>query len=372
MRILRVAQKVYPDVTGGGPYHVHALSRDQADRGHDVTVATVATDGSRPSSERRDGYEVRRFSPTASLLGNDVSLGLARYLASASGFDVVHAHSHLYFATNVAAVRRRLGSTPLAVTNHGLYSQTAPRWVFDGYLRTLGRWTFNRADVVFCYTDEDERRLREIGVEAPVSVVANGIDETRFTPDGPRSDRIAPEDFVVLFVGRLVEGKRPRDAIDAVARLGRDVPDASLVLVGDGPLRGDLERYARERGVPDRVQFLGAVPYEDMPSVYRSADVLLLPSEAEGLPRTVLEGFASEVPAVTSDLDQLVPVVEQAGETVPVGAVPEFAAALRSLADDDARRPSLGAAGRRLVHEQFTWEQTVEETTARLEALGEW
>ena len=78
MRILRVAQEIYPDVVGGGAYHAHAMSRDQAEMGHDVTVLPVS-DADRPGRERRDGYEVVRYNPTFTLLGNDVSIGAPRF-----------------------------------------------------------------------------------------------------------------------------------------------------------------------------------------------------------------------------------------------------------------------------------------------------
>jgi len=120
---------------------------------------------------------------------------------------VIHAHSHLYFATNLAALKRRVGDIPLAITNDGLFSQNAPEWVFDLYLRTVGRWTFNQADQIFCYTDEDKRRVRELGVRSPITVVSNGIDTERFTPEGSTSELIESDGPVVLFVGRLVEGK---------------------------------------------------------------------------------------------------------------------------------------------------------------------
>ena len=131
MRILRVAQKTYPDVKGGGPYHTYAMSRDQAAMGHDVTVLTVRTDPSLPHIEERDGFTVVRYDPAVNLLGNDISPGVAQYLADAADFDVMHAHSHLYFSTNLAAIKRFVGDTPLAITNHRLYSQNAPEWVFD-------------------------------------------------------------------------------------------------------------------------------------------------------------------------------------------------------------------------------------------------
>jgi len=333
--------------------------------GHEVTVLTVTDDETLPRREQRDGYRIVRRRPTATVLGNELSVGVARFLREASGFDVVHAHSHLYFSTNVAAVKRRLGGTPLAITNHGLYSQSAPEWMFERYLATLGRWTFDAADVVFCYTEEDKDRLREFGVGTDVAVVPNGVDTERFTPEGPQSDKIDHDGPVILFIGRLVEGKRPRDAIGAVARLPAEV-NAHLYVVGDGPLREGVRSHAESLGAIDRVTFLGRVPYDEMPAVYRAGDLLLLPSRAEGLPRTVLEAFASGIPVVSSYLPHTAPIVETGGETVQVGDVEGYAATLeRVLAD----RSAPGEAGRQLVLDDHRWRDTTEATTERLESL---
>jgi glycosyltransferase involved in cell wall biosynthesis len=373
MRVLRVAQKVYPDVVGGGPYHVHAMSRDQAAMGHDVTVLTVdhgdGTAGHRPHVESRNGYTVVRYPARAAPLGNAVAPGIGQFLRDAPAYDVVHAHSHLYFATNLAALQRRLGDTPLAITNHGLYSQNAPRWAFDLYLRTLGRWTFDAADAVFCYTDADRDRLRERGVSTRIEVVPNGIDTTRFTPDGPTHEEVKGNP-AILFVGRLVEGKRPTDALAAVARLREEYPDAMLTVCGEGPLRSTLGKQAREHDMESALEFLGHVDYEAMPSVYRAADALVLPSRAEGFPRTVLEAMATGTPVVVSDLPGIGPVVDGdhegatvGGETVAVGDVAGFAAALGRVLEGSYHPADV-------ITERYDWADTVERTTAVLESLA--
>lgn len=363
MRVLRVAQKVYPDVTGGGPYHVHAMSRDQADMGHDVTVLTTRDDESLPKAEERSGYEIVRVQKGVTVAGNDLSPSVARYLWKyADDYDVVHAHSHLYFSTNVASVVRRIGNVPLAITNHGLYSQSAPEWVFDVYLRTLGRWTFDQADVVFCYTKTEKRRLGELGVRSRIEVVSNGIDTERFSPEGPGSELIESAGPVVLFVGRLVEGKRPDVAMEAFATVLEEHPGAELYLCGEGSLRGELERQALNLGIASSITFLGYVPYDEMPAVYRSADALVLPSRTEGLPRTVLEALATNVSVVVSDLEQVQPIVNGGGKTVPVGDVDGFARALESVlsADYDPRQ---------IVKEDIAWSDTVRRTTDVLASL---
>ena len=293
MRVLRVAPWIYPDTMGGGDYRVHAMSRDQADMGHDVTVLTTGAGASLPLVQETHGYTIHRVSPGVELLGNEISPGMAWFLwhADTDDYDVIHAHSHYYFSSNLAALKRLLGDVPLAITNHGLYSQNAPEHLFKWYLRTLGRWTFNQADVVFCYTEIDRRRMRGLGVRSRIGVVPNGIDTQRFTPDGPGSELIDAEGRVVLFVGRLVDGKRPWLAIEAFGAIREEFPDAELYFCGEGQLREELGRLARDLWVAEAVTFIGQVPYEEMPCIYRSSDVLVLPSRVEGLPRTVLEAM---------------------------------------------------------------------------------
>ena len=364
MRILRIAQKVYPDVKGGGPYHVHAMSRDQAAMGHDVTVVTVDDDREKPHLEDRGGYTLIRYPSTTTLLGNDISVGLAHYLNDAERFDVIHAHSHLYFSTNLAAMKRRSGDLPLAITNHGLYSQNAPEWVFDVYLRSVGRWTFNQADVVFCYTEEDERRVRSFDVTSDIEVVPNGIDTERFTPDGPTTDLIGHDGPVVLFVGRLVEGKRPELAVEAVKRLREERPDVKLYVCGEGPLQAELEAT-----VGDGVEFLGHVSYDEMPEVYRRSDVLVLPSRAEGLPRTVLEAMASKTPVITSDLPNIREVVTQGGRTVKEDDPDAWRDAIHRLLSERSLAEELGASGYELVTKSHSWSETVRLTTDSLRRI---
>ncbi|MEF8853295.1 MAG: glycosyltransferase family 4 protein [Haloarculaceae archaeon] len=369
MRILRVAQKVYPTHIGGGAYHVHALSRDQAEMGHDVTVLTFRDNPDQPAGEMRDGYRVVRVRSLVELIGNALGPGIYRCLAEHADHDVVHAHSHLYFSTNVAALRQLVEDRPLAITNHGLYSQSAPQRVFDPYLKTLGRWTLNCSELVFCYTEIDEQRLRKIGVDTEIAVVANGINPERFCPDGPVHASMPTGVPVALVAGRLVEGKNPDDALTAVEQVRERGVPIRLVFCGDGPARADLEARVKGTDREPWVTFLGHVPYDEMPHVYRGADLLVQPSRAEGFPRTVLEAFASEVPAVTSALPQLRPVVETAGRTAPLGDVTAIADRIHDLLDNPELRARLGRSGRELVTDRFRWSETVRETTDRLEAL---
>ncbi|MFC7058382.1 glycosyltransferase family 4 protein [Halovenus salina] len=369
MRILRVSHWLYPDEIGGGGYHVHAMSRDQATQGHDVTVLKIATDIEQVRREERHGYEIVYCPATIDVLKNDISFAAARKLFDADDFDVIHAHSHFYFSTNLAALKRRLGETPLAITNHSLYSQSAPERLFSYYLRTVGRWTLDSADIIFCYTEEERQKTHELGVSSETAVIANGIDEQQFHPDGPESEYMALDAPSVLFVGRLVEGKNPQDAIETIATVRDEHPAATLYLVGDGPMRAELQSMVRERNLSDAVEFLGQLEYDEMPPLFRSADVLLLPSRAEGFPRVVMEAMAAETPVVCTALDQVETAVDGAGYTVPIGDTQQMATNISQLLADPKLRAECGSQGRCTVEERFAWSDTVSQTTTSLSKL---
>jgi len=372
MRILRVAQDIFPETVGGAPYHIHALSRDQAARGHDVTVLTVSDEVDQRETVNRDGYTLIRQPPKVEILGNQLFTNTIGTLRNNEDYDVVHAHSHLFFSTNVAAAYCRLKGVPLAVTCHGLNSQRGPFWFSRAHLRTLGKWTYDSADVTFCYTDVEQSKLRDLGVDADIAVVNNGIDTDWFSPSGPTHEGIdATSGPPIVFVGRLVDGKRPQDALAAFAEIRDRCPDAQLFFCGDGPMRDSLEETVSEQGLDDAVTLLGRVPYSEMPSVFRAADMFVLPSRTEGFPRTVLEALSCETPVVSSNLEQTAKIVEQTGATVEVGDIEGLATAVADLIEDQQLLSDLGSHGRQIVTTRYDWEDTVRETTNVLGQVAE-
>lgn len=360
LHILRIASDVYPDVTGGGAIHAHAMSRQQAARGHSVTVLTSDHgDSDRPAVERTDGYTIVRHQELVRPFGNSITpsivASLRDHLADA---DVVHAHSHLYFTSNVAAVMGQVSETPLVVTNHGLMSQTAPKWLQRLFIPTVAQFTFNAADRVLCYTETDRRRLRERDVDTPVEVIENGIDCEQFTPV-PTNER--PQRL--LFVGRLTDIKGVPTLLEGFARLSDQYPELELRIVGDGPQRTAYEQQCRDLGIDDRVTFVGTVPYDEVASHYQECQALVLPSRNEGMPRTVLEAMACETPVVTTALPQLESTVEGAGDTIAAGSVADLVESVSRLLDDEALRRRLGRTARQRVVAENSWAKTVERTT---------
>lgn len=360
VRILRIASDVYPDIMGGLSLHVHEMSRLQAEWGHDVTVLT-SDHGNHdiPSKEERAGYDLIRHREVASPLDNTIVPGIVRTIKRmADDYDVVHAHSHLFFSTNVAAVVSKTLDTPLVVTNHGLISQTAPGWVQKAFIPTVAKFTLNAADEVLCYTETDKRRLRERGIDSSVSVVHNGIDCELFSPTQSKESKKQ-----ILFVGRLKPGKGVRTLLAAFERLTTDFPEYKLKIVGDGPLRDDLFDVAHEKEIASHVDFAGQMENNAIAEVYAESELFVLPSLNEGLPRTVLEAMACQVPVITSDLDQLKSLVDGAGRTVPQRNSAKLATEIADLLSNPGLRNKMGSTGRKRVQNEYSWRETVQETT---------
>lgn len=142
MEILRVVSDYYPYIIGGLPIHAYELSEAQARFGHDVTVYTSFANVNGTRDIER-GYHLTFIKPSIKIYGNSIMPTLPfKLFRNRSKFDIIHAHSHLYFSTNVCSLIRKFGSAPVVITNHGLRSQTVPKWLNDAYIPTVGRWTY--------------------------------------------------------------------------------------------------------------------------------------------------------------------------------------------------------------------------------------
>ena len=201
-------------------------------------------------------------------------------------------------------------------------------------------------------------RLRERGL-AQVVDVPNAVDAELFRPqpsDFRQTRGIGPAEFVALYVARFQEFKNHATLVEAFARLAQDHPASRLVLVGSGPLRERTEQLARERGLADKVLFLGEVPYRDLPGIYAAADVKVISSDYESFCFAALEAMSTGLPVLTTDCAWVPRLVSDgAGIVVPVGDAEAFAVALKKLADNPALRQRMGATGRQQVLERHTW-----------------
>ncbi len=190
-----------------------------------------------------------------------------------------------------------------------------------------------------------------------VTVIPNPVDLDRFTPgDKPpdllRAHAIRPDDVVVAHLSNLSPTKRPLDVIESAARVLAEDPRVVYLIVGDGPNRAPMEARCRELGIAHRVRFAGWVEHAVMPGYLRVADIVVMPSEHEGMPCAYLETQASGRLLVASDIPATREVVVD-GETGLIarrGDVEHLAATTLRGVRDPALRAAIGRAARTAVH----------------------
>lgn len=223
---------------------------------------------------------------------------------------------------------------------------------------SFSRWKYRQVNLFLAASAAIRDVLVQDGIrESQINVVHDGIDVAkigRLPVVDMRAEFWLPHGAPVLAnVGALVAHKGQRYLIDAMPHVLRDVPDAHLVIFGEGELRGAIERQIKELHVDKHVLLAGFRP--DVLQLMKSADLFVMSSVTEGLGSTVLDAMAMKL-AVVGTLAGGIPEAVADGQTgllVPPAHPRELAAAIIRLLKDPARRAQMGAAGHTRVSEQF-------------------
>ncbi len=258
-------------------------------------------------------------------------------------------HLHAHFATAATEVARdaaALAGVPVTVTAHAKDIFQA-----DNALRLRER--LEGVSAVVTISDFNAGHLRQVLPGIPVHHVPPGIQLGEPVPQRPEGS--------VLCVARLVPKKGVDALIEAFALLRDRFPSRRLEIIGDGPLAAELARLAAERGIADRVAFLGSRPREDVERAFDRCSVFVLPcriardGDRDGMPTVLLEAMARSVPVISTRVGGIPELVrhEQTGLLVAPDDPSGLARAISRLLDDPCLAQRLGINGRALVAERF-------------------
>jgi glycosyltransferase involved in cell wall biosynthesis len=368
----------YPPVGGGAANATRFIGRALADLGHRITVLTAAF-GTERGWVKDEAVAVLRLdslrkAPDRSNMREMLSflrhaLSSAGGIARERGIDGVITFFTLPCGP-VGLLLRRMGIPYVVSLRGGDVPGLVPQLnLFHALVRPLRRMILRRAVAVIANSPS----LAALSQEAdpiPVAVIPNGVDAAFFQPAQRSATR---GNFSLLFVGRLVEQKNLKAVLGAIARLRpRLRGPLSLQVVGDGPLRGELERLAQFLDVSELVTWHGWLNKARLLRLYQDADCFVNPSLYEGMPNTVLEAMACGLPVIASRIggnDDLV-VDGVTGFLFDLANEPTFDERLAILLGDRALAVRFGQAGRERVLERFSWRSVAQRYVEILRAHG--
>jgi glycosyltransferase involved in cell wall biosynthesis len=372
LSVLMICPQFRP-LVGGYERAAERMSLALAERGHRVGVVSERRDRRWPA--REDGAVPLRRLPCIHRAG----LHLPTALASLGGYllrhgrryRIHHVHQPGPHAGLAVLLRRVTGArTVMKLTTADAGAIRAAAFTGGPAARILAPWT-RSVDACLVPTPSTREAARAAGFpDHRIHVVPNGVDVTAFRPaSGPERvelrRRLGLEGPAVLLVGRLAAEKNPLGLLRAWRDVHRARPDAVLLLVGDGPQRGEVALAAAAPELGGSVRVQGAV--DDPRPWLGAADLFVLPSRREGLSNALLEALACGLPVVSTAVSGSMELFAAAeiGRMVPTGDEDALAGALLGLIGDAGERARCSAAARAVVETGFATELVAE----RLERL---
>jgi glycogen(starch) synthase len=326
LRALILSWEYPPLIEGGLARHVRKLAEGLAHQGVEAHVLARGLEES-PPEEELEGVLIHRVREperprelaefvtwiermNADMLAAGVEVG------DRHDFDVVHGHDWLVASAGDHLAKRF--RAPFVVTIHATEYGRHQGWVDkhpQSYIHGVERWMANRAEqVITCSAYMREHVADVFGLEErPISVIPNGIDPSELVPvanlDTLRASFARPHERLVLLVGRLVYEKGFQVALEALPGLIERLGDVRFIVAGSGTAEQELRQQARELGLDEHGAFLGWIGDDVLHSLYRIADLTVVPSIYEPFGLVALEAMASGCPCLVADTGGLREVV---------------------------------------------------------------
>ena len=344
----------YP-IIGGAEKQALNLSVALRNRGATIRVATAKVDDNLPDREVISGIEVHRV-PVWRVKGMgevSVAVGIAwQALRWRNKFDVLHVHIASYLAIVGLVVAKLLRKAIVVkLANVGQRGDMAR---IDRQFGQLGHWLLKKADCIICTTSDLQKELVDRGYPSEIIArIPNGI----LLPPTSRERVPLADRKQVVWTGMMRKRQKNLPALLRVwRRVVHAIPGFTLTLVGDGPLRAELEAICCDLDIKDHVQFVGLV--SDVQPYLDAARVFVLPSLHEGLSNSLLEAMASGLPVVATRVSGCTDLIQSGynGFLVDVNDEDAMTDSIVRLLKDASLASRLGENARKSIEKDYSIE----------------
>jgi sugar transferase (PEP-CTERM/EpsH1 system associated) len=276
------------------------------------------------------------------------------------GISIVHTHN--FYTSLYGIIGARIAHVPVIIHGeHGMLMQQKKRRKIIAGLLIRG------TDCVTTVSEELEGFLvNSMGISKNrVVTIKNGVELAKFENSNCESLRsslgLQVENLVIGSVGRMVPVKDHVSLISAFAQVNRIIPNTKLLLIGDGPLHGQLERAAKDSGVFEKTRFLGE--RSDIHDLLELMDVFVSASLSEGMSNVILEAMASKLPVVATQVGNNPQLISDGitGRLVPAQQPATLAKAIVDVLSDAKKAKTMGKSGYEFVKQNFSLEKMVKD-----------
>lgn len=365
MRFLLINYE-YPPIGAGAATATQAIANNLVTLGHNVTVLTARYRGL-PEARMEGGVLVRRVRSLRRYADRCSLIGMAGFVVSAS-FSLASIirkdrpeASIAFFSIPcgpVALMARIFFGLPYVISLRGgdVPGLTPEVKGIHRALQPLRCAVLEHAEAIVANAD-GLRQLSETSDPFKVSVIPNGVDTEFFHPtsDPARQD---PNPFRIVFTGRFQSQKNVSLLLEQCAAVSESSPTSiELHLVGDGPLRTELQEQANTLGLADRITWHGWTARDQLRAIYQESHCFVNPSFYEGMPNAVLEAMACGKPIIASRVAGNDAVVRHGttGFLFPLEEPAALGESLRTMINNPARAHAMGLSGREWAKRDFSW-----------------
>ncbi|WP_051261062.1 glycosyltransferase family 4 protein [Desulfovibrio inopinatus] len=371
MRLLLVNYE-YPPLGGGAGNATRFFSKELVQLGCQVCVLTSAF-GDLPSQEQTDGFEVIRIptwrkhadrcTPVEMLAFTTSALWRVKTITTTFRPDVCLSFFGIPCGPVGLALKWRFHVPYAVLLRGGDVPGFQPRELalFHRLTGPCIRFLWHQANAVIA----NSTGLRDLALssapDVSIDIVENGVDGQLFSPVISHNEDTKPENYSpvnVLSVGRLTHQKGMDIALRALAECAKTLSTPwRFTIVGDGPKRAELEALAIQLGIAENITFYGWASRNELPDIYRQADLFVFSSRDEGMSNAVLEAMASGLPVIATRIagnEELIDS-ERSGLLVEKDDIPELSHALARCIENRQMRLRMGKTARQRTEELYTW-----------------